>query len=99
MQDWNGGKGAVTYSRVYVDANGETWVMVDKAYSILDDAWVNVDADAPASETQATAPRQQEETKPAPQINHQDVLSDVGIWVAVLTVVTGMLLLLMKKKR
>lgn len=106
VSDWNAGKGAETYSKVYVDNSGRKWVMVDRYYAALNDAWVDVTTgQMPDNQT---VPAETEPTPLPPIHDHTEEIKpqkDFGptvalvLWTVALVLVTWLLLLVLKRKK
>lgn len=103
VTQWNYGEGADTYSKVYTDENGHTWIMVDIAYAIAPVGWIDLMESAPVP--QQTQPDIDEIINRLPEINREkeqkDPLAVVALvlWIVALVMVTWLLLLVLKKKK
>ena len=103
VSQWNSGNGAETYSKVYVDANGDTWVMVDKLHYRMPEFWVNVSQDPDDFAPPETIPETLAAVTVEPSIDEikpqEKPMGSVVWWILALVAMTGAALLLLKRKR
>lgn len=86
------------YNGIYVDGSGDTWLRIEKRYSIESEAWVNIDQEPPAEE-----PMETDLPVPSTQVHiaetKEDVLPELLVWIELLIGATIVLLIVLKKRR